>query len=124
MTSYFFPLDDHVVDPEDILEAAKREFLEETGYEASEYVLWKSVHPTSKIDWVVYVFIAKGCKKTKEQLLDGGEKIELKPVSFDDLLQMGRDPKFMEKEIVQDLYEALLDKEKYFELKKLFTPLL
>lgn len=47
---------------EDILDGAKREFLEETGYEASGYVLWKSVHPASKIDWVVYFFIVKGCK--------------------------------------------------------------
>jgi ADP-ribose pyrophosphatase len=109
---------------EDILEGAKREFLEETGYEASEYILWKSIHPTSKIDWVVYFFIAKGCKNVADQSLDGGEKIELKKVSFDELLQIGRNPKFMEKEIVPDLYEALLDKEKYFELKKLFTPLL
>jgi ADP-ribose pyrophosphatase len=106
---------------EDILEAVKREFLEEAGYEASEYVLWKSVQPASKIDWAVYIFIAKGCKKVAEQSLDGGEKIELKPVSFDELLQMGRDPKFMEKEIVPDLYEALIDREKYTTLKQLFT---
>jgi ADP-ribose pyrophosphatase len=108
---------------EDILEGAKREFLEETGYEASEYILWKSVHPASKIDWVVYFFIAKGCEKVSDQSLDGGEKIELKKVSFDELLQIGRNPKFMEKEIIPDFYEALLDKEKYAELKQLFSPL-
>lgn len=108
---------------EDVLEAAKREFLEETGYEAQEYILWKAVHPTSKIDWVVYLFVAKGCKKVSDQALDGGEKITLKSVSFDELLQIGRDPKFSEKEIVQDLYEALVDPIKYAELKKLFAPL-
>ena len=108
---------------EDVLEAAKREFLEETGYEAQEYILWKAVHPTSKIDWVVYLFIAKGCKKVSDQALDGGEKISLKIVSFDELLQIGRDPKFSEKEIITDLYEALVDPTKYVELKKLFAPL-
>ena len=112
-----------VDEDEDILEGAKREFLEETGHEASEYTLWKSVHPASKIDWVVYFFIAKGCKKISDQSLDGGEKIELKKVSFDELLQIGRNPKFMEKEIIPDFYEALLDKEKYAELKQLFSPL-
>lgn len=112
-----------VEDGEDILESAKREFLEETGYEASEYILWKSEHPASKIDWVVYFFIAKGCKKVSDQSLDGGEKIELKKVTFDELLQIGRDQKFMEKEIIPDLYEALLDHEKYTELKQLFSPL-
>lgn len=112
-----------VDDGEDIFEAAKREFLEETGYEASEYVLWKSIHPASKIDWVVYFFIAKGCKKVAGQSLDGGEKIDLKTVSFDEFLQIGRNPKFMEKEIIPDLYEALLDPAKYAEIKQLFSPL-
>ena len=109
---------------EDVLEAAKREFLEETGYAASEFILWKSVHPTSKIDWAVYFFIAKGCTKVARQSLDGGERIELKKVSFDELLQSARDPRFMEKEVIPDFYEALLEKEKYDELKKLFSPLI
>lgn len=108
---------------EDILEAAKREFFEETGYEAKEYVLWKAEQPTSKIDWTVYLFIAKGCTKISEQVLDGGEKVELKPVRFDELLQIGRDARFVEKEIVSDIYEALLDPAKYAALKELFAPL-
>ncbi len=112
-----------VEEGEDILVAAKRECLEETGYEASEWILWKAEHPASKIDWAIYVFVAKRCKKTSEQNLDGGEKIKLKSVTFDEFLQIGRDKKFMEKEIIGDLYEALLDIEKYKELKKLFAPL-
>lgn len=108
---------------EDVLEAAKREFLEETGYEASDYILWKAEHPQTKIDWVVYFFIAKGCKKIVDQSLDSGEKVCLKPVSFDTFISLARDKKFREVEIVPDLYEALLDKTKYDELKKLFSPL-
>ena len=111
-----------VDDGEKILNAAKRELLEESGYEASNYILWKSMHTASKIDHVVYFFIAKGCKKMTNQSLDAGEKIKLKPVTFDELLQMARNPKFMEKEIISDFYEALLDKEKYVELKNLFAP--
>jgi len=109
-----------VEEGEDVLDAVKRELLEETGYEASEYILWKAVQPTSKVEWAVYFFIAKKCKKVCEQSLDGGEKIILKPVSFDEFLQVGRDPRFMEKEIALDLYEALLDREKYTILKELF----
>ena len=71
----------------------------------------------------MYFFIAKGCKKVADQALDGGEKIELKKVTFDELLQIGRDKTFMEKEITPDLYEALLDPAKYAELKQLFAPL-
>lgn len=111
-----------VEENEDILEAAKRECFEETGYEATEWFLWKAEHPASKIDWAVYFFIAKGCKKSSDQNLDGGEKIDLKPVTFDEFLQIGRDKRFMEKEIIPDLYEALLDPAKYSELKKLFAP--
>jgi ADP-ribose pyrophosphatase len=44
---------------EDILAAAKRELLEESGYEAKEYVLWFSTQPSSKIDWTVYVLSEK-----------------------------------------------------------------
>lgn len=108
---------------EGVLEAAKREFLEEVGYVATEYVLWKSAQPASKIDWAVYFFIAKGCKRVADQVLDGGEKIELKPVTFDELLQTGRDKRFAEKEIIPDFYEALVDPAKYAELKQLFSPL-
>ena len=73
---------------EGILEAAERELLEETGYEASEFVLWDAQHPTSKIDWVVYTFIAKGLKKIADLNLDAGEKITLKPVNFDEFVDI------------------------------------
>ena len=71
--------------PED---AARREFLEETGYEARDLVLWKTVQPYgNKVDWDVYGFIARGCKKVAEQNLDSGEKIQLELVSFDEFKQ-------------------------------------
>ena len=109
---------------EDILEAAKRELLEESGYTASEWILWKSEQPQSKIDWAIYVFIAKGCKKVHGQNLDCWEKIELKEFTFDEFLQIARDKTFMDKEVASELYEALLDSNKYEELKKLFEPLI
>lgn len=56
---------------EDVLEAAKRELLEETGYEASELILWDARQPFTKIDWAVYTFIAKGLKRISESSLDG-----------------------------------------------------
>src|SRR3989344_9394609 len=46
---------------EEPLEAAKRELLEETGYKAKEWSLFHVVQPVSKIQWVIYFFIAKGC---------------------------------------------------------------
>jgi ADP-ribose pyrophosphatase len=108
---------------EEILDAAKRELLEETGYEASEYILWKVVSPITKIDWVVFTFIAKGCKKIHEQSVDSGEKVTLKPVTFDELIQTARDPRFRAQESIREFLEAQIDNKKYEELKELFKPI-
>ena len=107
---------------EDILEAAKRELLEESGYEASEFILWDAQHPTSKIDWVVYTFIAKGLKKVADMNLDAGEKINLKLVNLDEFIEIAINKNFVEKEIIPKLYEAKLYPEQKEELKKLFNP--
>jgi ADP-ribose pyrophosphatase len=108
---------------EDVLEAAKRELLEETGYEAKELILWDAQHPATKIDWVVYTFIAKGLTKTSEQTLDGGEKIELQPTTFDQLLEIAGTKEFSEKEVVVQLMEARISPDKRRELELLFKPL-
>jgi len=92
---------------EDILTAAKRELLEESGYEASEFVLWDAQHPTSKIDWVVYTFVAKGLKKVSDIHLDAGEKIKLKSVTLDELIEIGITERFSEKEIIPKLPYSL-----------------
>src|SRR3989344_4677291 len=39
---------------EGILEAAKRELLEESGYTAEEFTLWDARQPIGKIDWAVF----------------------------------------------------------------------
>ena len=47
------------LDPgEDPVDGAKRELLEETGYAPKEITLWRAYHPVSKLDWVLYFFIA------------------------------------------------------------------
>ena len=109
---------------EDILAAAKRELLEESGYEAEEFILWDAQHPTSKIDWVVYTFIAKGLRKIDEAHLDSGEKIELMFVTLDELIEEGIKKNFSEREIVNHFYEAKLDKNKKDELIELFKPII
>ena len=110
---------------EDILAAAKRELLEESGYEAEEFILWNAYQPTSKIDWVVYIFIAKGLKKVADLHLDAGEKIKLYPVTFDKLVDIATNDRknFYEKEVVEFFFEAKLDPKKMEELKELFKPL-
>lgn len=109
---------------EDILSAAKRELLEETGYKAEEFILWDSQHPLSKMDWAVYTFIAKGLKKVADLKLDGGEKIKLKPSTLDELMEIATKghQDFYEKEVIVKFFEAKLDPNKRQELERLFKP--
>lgn len=107
---------------EEVLEAVKRELLEETGYTASEFILWQAEQPSSKVEWAIYTFIAKGLKKVAEMNLDPGEKITLKPVSFEEFMDIATDKKFEEKQIVAKVYEAKLDTQKKEELATLFKP--
>lgn len=108
---------------EEIEEAAARELLEETGYRATELILWHSEQPVSKIDWAVYTFIAKGLEKVDEQRLDAGEKITLHPVTFDEFIDTALRNEFTEREIVKYIYEAKIDNQKLEALRDLFRPL-
>lgn len=96
--------------------------MEESGYTAEKFILWDARQVTSKVDWAVYTFIAKGLTKVTEMNLDAGERITLKPVTLDEFLELGTKEKFIEKEIVYKLYEAKLYPEKRTELEKLFDP--
>ena len=109
---------------EDILTAAKRELLEESGYIAEEFILWDARYPVGKVDWVVYTFIAKGLKKIADMDLDAGEKIKLIEVTLDELISIATDEKtlFAEQEIVIKFVEAKYDPEKKKELEELFKP--
>lgn len=107
---------------EDILETAKRELLEETGYTGSEFILWEALHPVLKIDWVVFFFIAKGVKKVSDTTLDPGEKINLKTVTFDEFIDIASQENFDDKMILPDILEAKLDPLKMEALRELFKP--
>lgn len=107
---------------EGLLDAAKRELLEETGYEASEFILWDARQPTSKTDWAIFTFIAKGAKKVADLNLDAGEKISLKPVTFDEFVMHVTDDGYSEREIVSKVFEARLDPVKMESLRELFRP--
>lgn len=104
------------------IEAARRELMEETGYEAEEYVFVQTIEPVAKIDWSVFVFIARGCKKTHEQSLDSGERIEVQSASFDEMLDVVRAPHFRGAEMKAWFLEALLDPHKMQELRTLMAP--
>lgn len=67
---------------EDTLTAAKREMLEETGYEFKDWKLVRVTQPHPKLEWFVYLYIATNGRQISEPHLDAGEKITLELLDF------------------------------------------
>lgn len=106
---------------EDPIAGARRELLEETGYDSEDIVLWNASQPVSKLDWAVYTFIARDCRKVSDQKLDPGEKIELKFFGFDEFLDIAStENPLLEKELVIEVLRAKMDPERMAKLKGLF----
>lgn len=84
---------------EDVLEAAQRELLEETGLASDHFQLWDAQQPIAKVEWAVYTFIAKQCKKIQEPLADPGEKIKMREVSFEKFITLTLDKEFHDVEV-------------------------
>lgn len=109
---------DHGETPE---ETAKRELLEEAGMVAESMELFHTVEPYNKIDWTVYTYIAKECTQVQDQQLDAGEKITIKTISFDKLMDMARNASLREKEFtLLALRMQLIQEEMEIFRKKLF----
>src|SRR5579884_4144421 len=94
---------------ENVIEAARRELREETGYEAKEFILWDAVQLLSKTDWALYTMIAKGCQKVSERHLDSGEKIAIDFISFDEFLHVVARKDFRDMEIALKILQLKED---------------
>lgn len=79
-----------VCDPgEDPVESSKRELLEETGYSASEWVsLGKVSSNPAVLTNYTHTYLARGCKKTAEQQLDGNERINVHVMPLVEFLEL------------------------------------
>ncbi len=107
---------------EDPLVTAKRELLEEAGLESDDWELYKTYNSEGKIDWTLYFFIARSCRKVAEPALDAGEKIDVKEVSFDEFLQIVSSEEFWGQNISNDILRMRLDPERLEKFrKKLFN---
>ena len=74
---------------EDALEAAKRELLEETGYESDEWKHLLTVPSNATIsDNYAHIFAAKKCRKSGEQNLDETEFLNVRKYSADEIEDM------------------------------------
>ncbi len=103
------------------LEGAKRELLEETGYSTEEWQEWFSSDPSNmtKLEWNNYFFIAKNCNKVAEQALDGGEKIKVTLVTFEEFLELRNNQKFRNQDLIPLLKKAAENEEEKQKLKDL-----
>lgn len=104
---------------DDILEEAKRELLEETGYVSDDWVLWKTTKPSMTVIFTIYIFVARNCRKVARPRLDGGEKITNKLVSFDKFLMLSENPRFRESEVAAEMLRARLVKRNRAKFHKL-----
>jgi len=66
-----------------ILDAAKRETLEETGYTFKNWRLVTVKQIARKIEWFVHVYVAWGVEDEAPTKHDAGEKISLELIDFD-----------------------------------------
>ena len=105
------------------INSAKRELREETGYNCVKIELLDEDTGKGKQYFHQSIFIARDCIKEGVQHLDKGEKITVKLVSFDEFLQLCRNPRFAAPyKLIFRMYECLLDKKKKEEFrKKIFT---
>lgn len=98
--------------------AALRELREETGHEPRELDFWFAHQVDGRIDWAIYIFIARGCRKVVEANPGNGEQITIQEVSFDEFLRIATVDDFQTMNITPKLLAATLDPDTMIALKK------
>jgi len=93
------------VDAEDssILDAAKRETHEETGYNFKNWRLINVDKPLEKIEWFIYTYIAWDPYDVGEPHIDAGEKIKIMLKSFKEVkaLQENGNKRFVDLSVIK-----------------------
>ena len=91
----------------DALVVAKRELLEETGYESESWTYFgPTLESTSKLTNRMHLFLARDCIKTSTQHLDINEHVEIITVPFQTAVDMVMDGKI--NAIVNDINKFTL----------------
>jgi ADP-ribose pyrophosphatase len=108
---------------EEPIKEAKRELLEETGYQSDDWSLFLKHGKDGKVLHEVYYFIARNCKKIKEPELDAGEKITTQLITFDKFIDLVDEPRFwVSQEFKNYLLRLQLDRKKKEDFKKILFP--
>ena len=77
--------------------------------ESDDWEQLRVYSPAVKIDWEIYVFVARKCRKVAEQSLDVGEKISVREVSWEEFLQIASSAQFSETELAAEIMRMRLD---------------
>lgn len=97
-----------MVDPgETPLEAAGRELLEETGYQAGSIESLGMAHDDGYSNTERYYFLARDCKKVSEQMLGDAEDVQVKLVPVAELLDNARSARMTDALAVFYAYDEL-----------------
>lgn len=94
---------------EDPLLGAQRELLEESGLTSDDWELYRVYEPVAKMDWQVYVFIARNCRSVAEQKLDAGERITTKTFSVDEFIDLACTEAFSDRDLAIDIMRMKLN---------------
>lgn len=96
---------------EDIIEAAKREFKEETGFEVDELYLEKVLYPSAGYTNIkVYICFARGLK-AGEQELEYAENINIRLIGMDEILELIENNEIKNSNAVAAIFLALQKKD-------------
>ena len=101
---------------------AVRELLEETGYKPMRVEPLLDIAPWNKVDYHRVYFVAKGCVRVQDPLVQAGEKIESKLVSLDEFLTLLADGAIDDVQLQVLALQAFRDSTKMLALRKLLSP--
>lgn len=93
-------------DGETVLQAAKRELLEETGYSSQDWYFLFSSQMSGKIDWANFYLVAKNCQEVTTQNLDGGEKIALELFNVNEFEMLVKKEDFRQNDLALWLFRS------------------
>ena len=97
-----------VEDAEDPLDGARRELLEETGYQASNWTPVGRIYPNPALQTnTLYCYLALDAEKVSVQSLDAGEDIEVHLLPLDELIELAKRGQFQHGLMTAVLFSAL-----------------